>query len=198
MVPRPIKTPAQRSRREALFAQANFVSFAGAMGVSPEELVALWPFGSDGYADQGFAVLSEQSAPAAIIDALCARLMQEGTLDVSFLLTLRPRFNARQRDGFARRVLAAKGGNFATALRLVGPGADMEGLIETGSGKALVAASAGDADIMSEVQALALLASQNAARAALEQLIKAGLMASDPRLDLLRLNANLNDSGVTA
>lgn len=196
LVPRPIKTPAQRSRREALLAQVDFVGFAATLGVSPEELVALWPFGSDVYADQGFAVLIEQSAPMAIIDVLCARMMQEGTLDVSFLLILRPRLNARQRDGFARLVLAAKGGSFAMAMRLAGAGMDMEGLIDTVPGKALVAACAGEADITSEVQALALIASQSAAGAAFERLTRAGLTASDPRLDLLRLNADLNDSGV--
>jgi Family of unknown function (DUF5691) len=195
LVPKPIKTPAQRSRRETLFAQVDFTGFANALGVATGDLVALWPFGTDAQADSGFASLCEQTATDAVIVALCARLMSEATLDVSAILALRPRLNDGQRDGFARRLLAATGGNFRSALAIAGAGMDMEGLIETAAGKALVTAVSGEGDLTPELHALALIASQAAARAAMERLIKSGLMASDPRLDLLRLNAALTDDG---
>ena len=198
LVPRPIKTPAQRSRRAALFAQVDYAGFASALGVSAEDLVSFWPFGADAHADQGFGMLAELTASAVIIDALSARLMQEVTLDVAFIHSIQTRLDDGKRDAFARRVLADKGGSFAIALQLAGAGMEMQGLTDTVPGKALIAACTGDVDISAEVQALALIASQAAARSALERLTKAGLMASDPCLDLLQLNAALNDNGAKA
>jgi hypothetical protein len=84
LVARPIKTPAQRSRRDALFARVDFERFARVLGVSAGDLVTLWPFGSDAHADYGFVVFAEQSAPAPIIDALCERLMAESTIDLPY------------------------------------------------------------------------------------------------------------------
>lgn len=198
LVARPIKTPAQRSRRDMLFAQVDVESFARALGVSADDLVTLWPFGSDAHADYGFAVFAEQSAPAHIIDALSARLMAGSTIDVPVILALRPRLDDAQRGAFARRLLGATGGSFGAALSIIGAGAGLDGLIETQSGKALISAASGEAEIASEIRALALIASQAAARAAQDRLIGAGLTASDPRLDLLRLSAALNHSGVSA
>jgi Family of unknown function (DUF5691) len=195
LMSRPIKTPAQRSRREALFAQIDFVGFARALGLESDDLVSLWPFGSDGQADIGFATLCEQSATDAVIAALCARLMRETSLDLSLIFTLRSRLNGGQRDGFARRVLAASSGYFRSALAITGAGMDMEGLIDTAAGRALVAAASGEVDATAELHALGLIASQASARAAIERFTKSGLMASDPRLDLLRLNAALTDNG---
>jgi hypothetical protein len=195
LVPRPIKTPAQRNRREALFAQVDVSAFARALGVTAEDLIVLWPFGTDAHADYSFASLCEQTAADAWIAALCARLMSETALDVSVILALRPRLNDGQRDGFARRILAATGGNFRSALAMAGAGMDMERLIETAAGKALVAAASSDRDVTLELHAIALIASQAAARGAIERLTKSGLMESDPRLDLLRLNAALTDNG---
>lgn len=198
LVARPTKTPAQRSRRDALFAQVDFERFARALGVSAGDLVTLWPFGSDADADYGFAVFAEQSAPAPIIDALCTRLLAEAIIDVPVILALRQRLDAAQRRAFGHRLLGAKGGSFGAALSIIGAGAELDGLIETQSGKALVSTVANETEIAFEIGALALIASQAAARAAQDRLIAAGLTASDPRLDLLRLNAALNHSGVSA
>jgi Family of unknown function (DUF5691) len=198
LVPRPIKTPAQRSRRDTLFAQVDFESFARALSVPAGDLVTLWPFGSDAHADYGFAIFAEQSASATIIDALCERLMAASAIDVPVILGLRPRLDATQRSAFARRLLGAKSSSFGAALSIVGAGAELEGLIESQPGKALISAASGETEITSEIRALALIASQAAARAAQDLLISAGLTASDPRLDLLRLNAALNHSGVKA
>lgn len=198
LVARATKTPAQRSRRDALFAQVDFESFARALDVSAVDLVTLWSFGSDAHADYGFAVFAEQSAPAPIIDVLCARLLAESTIDVPVILALRPRLDDAQRGAFAHRLLGAKGGSFGAALSIIGAGAGLDGLIETHAGKALISAASSETEITSEMRALALIASQAAARAAQDRLISAGLTASDPRLDLLRLSAALNHSGGSA
>lgn len=196
LVPHIIKTPAQRSRRAALFSQVDCMSFAGALDLEADALIALWPFGSDAQADHGFATMIEQSAPASIVNAMQARLMDDVTMDVPVILAIRPRLDAVQREGFARRVCQANQGNFQTVLLIAGAGLDMDALIDTQPGKMLIAAAKAGTDITSELAALALIASQAAAREAFDRLIKSGLMASDPRLDLLRLNAALNDNGV--
>lgn len=198
LVARATKTPAQRSRRETLFATVGVDGFAQALGVSLDDLVALWPLGADFQADRDFATLLEQSASPAIIDVIYARLMQEATMDVAFILALRGRFDTRQRDALARRVLASTGSNFQAGLAIAAAGAEMDGLIETVPGKALVGAAAGASDFTAELQALALLASQPAARAALDHITKAGQIPSDPRLDILRLSAALDHSGAKA
>jgi hypothetical protein len=195
LVQRPIKTPAQRNRRDALFAQVDFISFARALDVDGEALISLWPFNGDTQADYGFAVMVEQSAPPAIPPLLFARLMEEATLDMQVFLAIKSRLDAGQCDRFARRLLGAKGGRFQMALQIVGPGMDMEGLMDSQPGQALIAAAKADAEISAEITALALIASQQAARQALTQLGLLGLMASDPRFDLLRLNAALTDTG---
>lgn len=194
---RPIKTSAQRSRRDTLFAMVDFESLARALGVSAGDLVAFWPFGSDAHADNGFAVFAEQSAPAPVIDALSARLMAESTVDVPVILALRPRLDEAQRGAFAHRLLGGKDSSFGAALSIVGAGAELEGLIETQPGKALITATSGESEIASEIRALALIASQAAAKTAQDRIISVGLTASDPRLDLLRLNAALNHSGAS-
>jgi hypothetical protein len=198
LVPRTIKTPAQRSRRETLLAQVDYIAFARALDVSPDDLVALWPLGADAPADYGFALMLEQSASSAIIDAISARLIQENTKDISFIIALRERLDTGRRGDLARRVLASTGGSFQAVTAIAGPGSEMDGLIETASGKALLAAVKGESDFSTELQALALLASQSSARSALDRMTHAGLTPSDPRLDLLRLNAALDHSGAQA
>lgn len=194
LLPRAIKTAAQRSRRDTLFAQVDFESFAHALGVAAGDIVALWALGND--VDHSFAVLSGLSAPQHVINALCARLMAEATIDVPVILALRPRLDRDQRHALARRLLAATGSSFGMTLSIIDAGADMEGLMETQPGKMLISAAAGDGEIATELRAIALIASQAAARAAMDRLIGSGLIASDPRLDLLRLNVALNHSGV--
>lgn len=193
-----IKTPAQRSRRSALLAQVDFDSLARALGVSSEALVALWPFGEDAHADHEFVASAEQSAAAPVIDALFARLMAEPKILVPAILALKPRLDTDRCRAFAQRLLGAAGSRFADALAIAGAGAELDQIMETRAGKALIDAVSGPQDIAPDIRALAAIASQSAARAALDQLSHAGLTASDPRLDLLRLNAALNHHGATA
>ncbi len=195
---RPVKTQAQRSRRDALFAQVDFGGFAEALGVPAEDLVTLWPLGSDANADSGFAMFAGQSAAGHIVDALCGRLLAEPTIAVPAILALRPRLDSGQRRACAHRLADSKGASFGSMLAIVGAGGELDDLIDTQPGKALLGAAPGEADIAPELRALALIASQAAARAALDRLTASGMTASDPRLDLLRLNAALDHSGVDA
>ena len=73
----------------------------------------------------------------------------------------------------------------------------MEGLMRTAAADALLSALAAEdakpTDQAAELLALGLLASRATAKDALERLGATGLIASDPRLDMLRLNAALDD-----
>lgn len=197
---RQMKTPAQRSRRQALFEAVDLAGFARALDGTPEELIALWPWGEDRQADQALAGMAERSGSDALVAALHDLLLGLGTVDVPAMLTLAPRLDSAQRRAFALRVLRAGGGTFQMALAMTGGESLVDGAIDTIAGTALVGAlkaedAAKRADLTAELHALGLIASRGAAQASLERLASAGLLAADPRLDMLRLNAALEDGG---
>lgn len=196
VAPIPIKTPAQRTRRHELFDRVDYASFARGLGI--EDLVAAWPFGDDPQADAAFEAMAVQSASDAVIAAMLARLTSGSTLDFMALQRLRDRLDADQRKHIAKLILRSNHALFSHARPFVDAGADIDGLIATPAGSALLAAFAAGSDITAEVQALGLIASQAAAQAALDRLTRAGLNAADPRLDLLRLNATLTRLGASA
>jgi len=198
---RPMKTPAQRSRRQILFEAVDLAAFARALNGTPEELVALWPWSEDRQADQALVGMAERSGSDALVAALHDLLLVQGNVDVPAMLILVPRLDAAQRSDFALRVLRAGGGTFQMAVALTGGESPLDGAIDTTAGTVLLGAlkaedAAKRADLTAELHALGLIASHGAAREALDRLARAGLLAADPRLDLLRLNAALEDGGI--
>ncbi|MBX9858319.1 MAG: hypothetical protein K2Y20_01870 [Sphingomonas sp.] len=193
VTPLPIKTPAQRTRRHELFSRVDYASFARGLGT--DDLVAAWPFGDDPQADAAFQAMAVQSASDAVIAAMLARLTSSSTLDLMALQRLCDRLDADQRMHVAKLILRSNHARFSHARLFIDAGADIDGLIDTNAGTALVAAFAAGSDITAEVQALGLIASQAAAQAALDRLTRAGINVAEPRLDLLRLNATLTPIG---
>jgi hypothetical protein len=198
---RPIKTPAQRSRRQALFEAVDLTGFARALDGTPEELIVLWPWGEDRQVDQALVGMAERSGSDALVAALHEMLLAQATVDVPAMLALMPRLDAAQRRAFALRVLRAGGGTFQMALALTGGEGALDGVIDTTAGAALLGAlkaedAAKRADLNAELHALGLIASPGAARDSLDRLAGAGLLAADPRLDMLRLNAALEDGEI--
>ncbi len=198
VTPMPIKTPAQRARRQELFNRVDYTSFARGLGT--EDLVASWPFGDDPQVDAGFQAMAVQTAGDDVISAILARLTSVSSLDLLALQRLRDRLDADQRLHVAARILilGSREPLFSSVRMFVDAGAEVDGLIETRSGSTLVAAFVAGSDITVEVQALGLIASQAAATSALDKLTRAGVNAADPRLDLLRLNASLPPTGAAA
>ena len=144
--------------------------------------------------------MTERSGSDEMVAAACAALGATPTIDVQAVLALLPRLGTAQRQHFAARVLRANGGTFQMALAIAGGDAPIEGAIDTAAGAALLAALKADetakrTDLAAELHALGLVASRPAARSALDRLADAGLLAADPRLDMLRLNAALDDRG---
>jgi hypothetical protein len=196
VTPIPIKTPAQRTRRQELFNRVDYASFEKELGT--EDLVASWPFGDDPQADSEFQAMAVQSASDGVIAAILARLTSSSTLDLLAVQRLRDRLGADRRMYVAALVLRSNQASFCRARQFVDAGAELDGLIETRAGSALLATFAAGSDITVETHALGLIASQAAAQAALDRLTRVGLNAADPQLDLLRLNATLTTTGAAA
>lgn len=71
-----LKTHAQRIRRQTLFAGADYTGFAAALGMSGEELAAIWVWGDDVQADIELAGMAERSASDAIVADLATALAE--------------------------------------------------------------------------------------------------------------------------
>jgi len=195
-----LKTHAQRIRRQTLFAGADYTGFAAAMGMSGEELAAIWQWGDDVLADIELAGMAGRSASDAIVAELCTALTEHSLPNLGALLALASRIGPTQRASIAQRVLRA-GGSYQDALVIADAGGRVEGVTDVPAEAALLhalgSADARPGDHAAELQALGMLASRAGAQKALERLVHgAGLLQADPRLDMLRLNAALEDRGV--
>jgi len=195
-----LKTHAQRIRRQTLFAGADYTGFAAALGMSGEELAAIWVWGDDVQADIELAGMAQRSASDAIVADLSTALAEHSLPNLGALLALVSRIGPTQRASIAQRVLRDKG-SYQDALAIAGGGGRVEGVTDVPAEAALLralnSADVRPGDHAAELQALGMLASRAGAQKALERLVRgAGLLQADPRLDMLRLNAALEDRGV--
>lgn len=199
ITPQPLKTTAQRNRRATLMENLSFGGFATAIDLAPEAVVTAWPWGSDHAADRLLADMVSRSAADATVAAIAEALTTGAAVDPYALAPLLPRLTPAQRRTAAARILGAKDSSFAMVLPIAGGDARIEDAIRTRAGVALLAElgteEAKSNERSAELTALGLIASRGAARQAIEQVVAAGLIASDPRLDMLRLNAALDDKG---
>jgi hypothetical protein len=191
---------AQANRRGQLFADTEIATFAAALGVALDDLVAMWTWQQDQRADLDFVGMVARSGSDRLVAALVAALQNEAPPAAQIAAALRPRLTSTQRAEFAARVLAG-GESFANALWIAGGIGRVDGAIVTRAGAALLAALAAEganpAQQAIELQALGLIASRAAAAQALAEISRAGLLGADPRLDMLRLNAALDDKVTT-
>ena len=93
----------------------------------------------------------------------------------------------RPAAALARAALGGDGG-FGRALMVAPVPGTLDALMATPAGEALIVAVAGGKGDARECAALGLLASASAAAEAIARLTDAGMLPSDPRLDVLRLN----------
>ncbi|WP_324695123.1 DUF5691 domain-containing protein [Novosphingobium aerophilum] len=199
VVPQALKTPAQRNRRNTLMEALSFAAFAQALDLEPERLIAAWPWNGDAMADRALAEMAARSASDSIVALLAEALTGSDALDPFRFGPLVPRLAPGQRRAAAMQALRGAGASFAQALGIMGGDGSMENVIATPAGAALRKKLGEDGarpgDHAAELLALGLVASRAAAAQALEHLAAAGMLASDPRLDMLRLNAALDDRG---
>jgi hypothetical protein len=194
-----VKTPAQMQRRAALLEGADIASLAEALALTPQELIEAWSWDVDRQADAALVGLVARTGTEALV-AQTAEAVSESSASL-FLATLTPRLAPGQRSQLAEKVLRMHGFSFDAAKTIAGGTARLEDPLSAPAGaKLLSALGRGDAkpsDELAELFALGLMASRAAARQALERLNGAGLLLGDPRLEMLRLNAALDDNGVT-
>ena len=195
-----IKTSAQRNRRQALFENADYSAFAAALGLSADELTAAWPWRDDADADWGVANMAGRSASDAIVAAIAEAQADYGSGNLQLLHQLTPRLTPVQCSAITGQLLR-RGRSYREALAVAGGGVNIDAVnnvpAEAAMIRALGVADARPGDIAPEMQALGMLASRAAAQRAYEGLVRsAGLLQADPRLDMIRLNAALEQRGV--
>jgi hypothetical protein len=193
------KTPAQWQRRKALLDDTDLMSFAGALGLTPQDLIAAWDWNVDPAADAGLVKLIVETGTDAQL-AQAAQLISEHNA-TGLIMALAPRLAPAERAKFAAAGLRAHGFRFEIAQIIAGAAARLDDPLSAPSGAKLLAEIRRDdakpSDHPEEFRALGLLASQTAAQQTLQRLTSAGLLQGDPRLDMLRLNAALDDKGET-
>jgi hypothetical protein len=193
------KTATQLRRRTALFESVDITEFAGALGLVPHELIAAWPWDADRLADTPLIAMIARTGTDSHV-TLAAEAVSDGDADsLRGLAALAPRLALEERCRFATKTLGARGCSFETAKALAGAAARIENPLDAPAGAALLEMLGRDdakpSDQVAELHALGLIASRAGAQQALERLAGAGLLQGDPRLDMLRLNAALDDNG---
>jgi hypothetical protein len=191
------KTPAQWQRRKALLDGTDLTSFSGALGLAPQDLIAAWDWNVDPAADAGLIKLILETGTDAHL-AHTAGIVSERDA-TGLIVALAPRLTPAERAKFAAAGLRAHGIGFEMAHIIAGAAARLDDPLSAPSGAKLLAEIRRDdakpSDHAAEFHALGLLASQMAAQQTLQRLTAAGLLQADPRLDMLRLNAALDDNG---
>jgi hypothetical protein len=200
---RTLKTPAQKLRREALLSSVDAAAFAAALQLDLDALIGMWRWGEDQHADHAFAGMIERSGSDGAVARLLDLLSAAGPQNVQPLLLLVPRLDSRQRDEAALRMLRADA-SFQSALSMAGGSGRIDNVIDFPAGAKLLDGlrpqgdDAKSTDQSDELYTLGLLASNAAAHAAIAMLNAIGILSADPRLDMVRLNAALDDHGVSA
>ncbi|PDT85121.1 hypothetical protein CO669_31680 [Bradyrhizobium sp. Y36] len=193
----PLKTAAQSLRRKALFDGIDLASFSGALGLAPQELIAAWDWGADQPADAALVELIAATGADEQVTQAADAVADHGA--TGLVISLAMRLVPAERARHAEAALNAQGIRFELAQLIAGTAARLQGPLSAPAGNALLAALRRDdakpSDHAEELHALGLIVSREGARRSLEQLSGAGLLQGDPRLDMLRLNAALDDKG---
>jgi hypothetical protein len=194
----PLKTPAQWRRREALLDEVDLASFATALGVTPNELIAAWDWKVDQAADMALiSTIASTATDAQVSQAAEAMSERDAT---GLIAALAPRLAPDERARHAVTALNMHGIGFELVQRIAGAAARLDDPLSAPAGKELLAAlqteDAKPSDQVRDLFALGLITSREGARGSLQRLTGAGLLQGDPRLNMLRLNAALDDRGV--
>jgi hypothetical protein len=206
-----LKSAAQNARRRDLFKLVSLAGLARALGLTEEEIVATAPAG----APEGVDAFVQMVA-ATGSDRVCRRLLDSMLDDEAFPLThtrpLGSRLTHEERRALQPRILQRDAAMFGTTLTLMGRvlgEAPLPALLASTGYTALMSAveaargedeaqrRAADAILEAALSRLALLAAAPAAAALLARLTASGLSPTDPRLYLLRLNADLTTEVVS-
>jgi hypothetical protein len=191
------KTPAQWQRRKTLLDGTDLTSFASALGLVPQDLIAAWDWNVDPAADAGLIKLILETGNDAQLEQAAGTVSEHDA--TGLIVALAPRLPLAERVRFASAGLRAHGIGFEMAQLIAGAAARLDDPLSAPAGAKLLAELRRDdakpSDHVAEFHALGLLASRMGAQQTLQRLTAAGLLQGDPRLDMLRLNAALEDDG---
>ncbi|MEM7643144.1 MAG: DUF5691 domain-containing protein [Pseudomonadota bacterium] len=197
---RKLKTNAQRNRRFELAQGLPLAALADGLGIDRGKLIDAWS-GGDGTAE--IVAMTAATGTDDDADRLLGRLLTQTDPQVD-VTPLFPRLSAEARLRHAPRIAATETRHFALTLDCLGPALGVlpyEALHRSATVTRLIPLlTKGTPDyaerdlIETALPNLGLIASRDAARRLLGDLQDAGLMAADPRLSPLRLNAALEET----
>ena len=200
IIPTKPKSASRARERQELFMQHSLGTFCNVLELEPHELIAGWRFAEQRAADELLAAMvlcsGSDQAIARLVDAVLAR---SDDLPL-FLRLLAPQLS----DGQVRAlVLKTLDGDLAALAQFAACETQAVGWLDApallGSAAfgalatAITEANENQRDTVARaLMAAGLLASADAAQAAIDASVAAGLPPSDPALGILRLNAALN------
>jgi len=205
LVIRPLKTPAQTTRRHDLFRLVGLSALARALGVAETRLLEAPP---DGTADgiEAFVYMVATTGSDAARAALLDRVLADDALPVSHLRAMAPRLSAEERRALAPRIMARDTDDLETTLVIAGRelGAAPLSALQTspayGSLSTLFENARDGADdkrtlenarLGAALNRIALLLDAAGAAEMAARAVSWGLSPADPKLDLMYLNASL-------
>lgn len=192
-----LKTSAQRERRAEVLASVSVERLAQALGLSTGDLVALWPASDIGE----FTAAVAETGPVDMVRALALRLIAPDT--AGHIALLLPRLSTADRREIGTKIASIENLAFSNAAQCLAscPGHVPHAIIGPAPGmveleKAMRAeGNKNDPLIHKALLNLGLIADADAADKLMTTLTtKLGLLAADPRLALLRLNASLKET----
>ena len=192
------KNNAQRKRRTELCQSLPLSALADGLGVSSDDVVELWDFGE---ASGDMAQMVADTGTPAQNKTFLLRTLENRPGDTSPLQGL-ARLETADRPDMAAQIIAHDATTFALTAEALAPcpgKLDMQSITKSGAFREFAKLLSKDEDaptaraITAGLANLGLIASAAAAEGLVTNFTDNGVMAADPRLALLRLNASLKE-----
>jgi hypothetical protein len=206
-----LKSAAQNARRRDLFKLVSLAGLARALRLTEEEIVETAPAGApEGV--EAFVQMVAATGSDRACRMLLDQILDDEALPLACARPLGSRLTREEQRALQPRIMKRDAEMFQTTLTLMGRAlgeAPLPALLAAPDYAALISAveaargedeaqrRAADAMLETALSRLALLAAAPAAAALLARLTASGLSSTDPRLDLLHLNAALTTEAVS-
>ena len=191
---RKLKNDAQRKRRRNILGRMSLKSLAKTLQLSTDDFIDMWAFGG---ATEEISDVIASSATDAEVNRFATRVVES---DDNIAQSIMARLSSKQKTQLGLRILAKDDWTFSKSMAWF-PSPDGSiplsqidlciGLAELIMLAAQDDKTGREQTITTALNFLGLIADRDAATTLVERLLAAGIMAVDPRLTLLRLNAAL-------
>ena len=201
-----LKNNAQRTRRRQLFEIVTLTGLARALDLSELDLVRAWSPNREAEATAAFVAMVAETGADDLQLPCIEKLLEEPPDPISAIAPLADRLDARARQEVTATVMKQDDQVFEATVACAGEdlgNTPLEKITATAGFRALMATlktcladeqgkrRQEDFMLSAGLANLGLLADQACALALIDRLTASGLMAADPKLDLLNLNAAL-------